>query len=277
MLPGILNPAYAMYLSDHITVAAGAVLHVLPGTVVKAAQNRALFVNGTLEARGEAAKPIAFTDWRDDTAGGDANGDGDETEPAPGWWCGIYVTGGGSADLEHCTIAYAGYSIWADGAYRYAGLYRSGSGALTLKNTTLDHSSGAGLQLEGATGVLTSDGNAFSNNAQGIRVAIDASFQHDDTSTFAGNGYDVYLNGGTMTGDASWYLNPAYAMYLGDSITVAAGAVLHVLPGTVVKAAQYRALLVNGTLDARGEEAKPIAFTDWRDDTAGGGRQRRRR
>ena len=265
-----LNPAYAMYLSDHITVAAGAVLHVLPGTVVKAAQNRALFVNGTLEARGEAAKPIAFTDWRDDAVGGDANGDGDETEPAPGWWCGIYVPGGGSAHLEHCTIAYAGYSTWADSAYRYAGLYRSGNGALTLTNTTLDHSSGAGLQLEGATGVLTSDGNAFSNNLQGIRVAIDTSFQHDDTSTFAGNGYDVYLNGGTMTGEASWYLNPAYAMHLSDNITVAAAAVLHVLPGTVVKAAQHRALFINGTLEAVGEAAKPIAFTDWRDDTAGG-------
>ncbi|MCE5264363.1 MAG: right-handed parallel beta-helix repeat-containing protein [Deltaproteobacteria bacterium] len=261
-----LNPAYAaaIHLSESITVAVGAVLRVLPGTVVKAAQYQILTVQGTLEARGEAAKPIVFTDWRDDAAGGDANGDGNQTVPSPGWWAGISVTGSGSADLEYCTLAYAGYS------YHDAGLYKSGSGALTLKNTMLDHSDGAGLYLEGHTGVLTSSGNLFSNNARGVQVAINTSFQHDDTSTFTGNGSDVYLNGGTISGEVSWYLNPAYSMYLSGSITVSLGGVLRVLPGTVVKAAPYQILTVQGSLEARGQAAKRIVFTDWRDDDAGG-------
>ncbi|TVQ96785.1 MAG: hypothetical protein EA399_15130, partial [Desulfovibrionales bacterium] len=446
-----LNPAFSLHLSDTITVAAGARLRVLPGTVVKAAQNKALFISGTLEARGEAARPIAFTDWRDDTMGGDANGDGDATAPAPGWWGGVYVTGSGSAELEHCTIAYAGSSTWADSSYRSAGLYKSGSGGLTLKNSTLDHSSGAGLfvaALEGKwlkhgvdgdgdgylysapptdartsyfiapeayhgdwrnyselrlslwsadgeyyaqdthaswrgdiylasgdkfayavlprrpaevwdsftisltdpgtawvlgggagsladvlanvtafhvrakhgrgttyagidrvelretphgapvvasnfpenqsegwvtdigtslnpsgidrDGSLISAGNTFSSNARGIQIALNTSFEHDDTSTFSGNAFDVFLNGGTMTGEVSWYLNPAYSMHLSDTITVAAGARLRVLPGTVVKADRNKALFINGTLEARGEAARPIAFTDWRDDTMGG-------
>ncbi|MCE5264362.1 MAG: hypothetical protein LLG97_12610 [Deltaproteobacteria bacterium] len=226
-----LNPAYSMYLSENMTVAAGAALRVLPGTVVKAAQYQILTIQGSLEARGEAAKPIVFTDRRDDASGGDANGDGNQTAPSPGWWAGISVTGSGSADLEYCTLAYAGYS------YKNAGVYKSGSGTLTLESTTQDHSSGAGLYLEGHTGVLTSSGNLFSNNARGVQVAINTSFQHDDTSTFTGNGSDVYLNGGTISGEVSWYLNPAYSMYLSGSITESLAGVLRVLPGTVVKAA----------------------------------------
>ena len=340
---------------------------------------------------------------------------------------GIFVNGSGSADLEYCTVAYTGSEIMMDGAWRKAGLYKSGSGTLALKNTTHAHSSGAGLHIvtlegkwlqdgidgegdgylygapandgstsyfiapdvyhgdwrnyeelrlslwstdgeyyfedthtswrgdiylangdmfaytvlprrpaatwdqfsisltdpavqwsfgggagsladvlenvtafhvrseygrgitytgldhvelcempQGAPGIasyfpgndtedwtidigtslnpagrgrdgfLTSAGNTFSNNAQGIRVAINTSFQHDDTSTFTGNDYDVYLNGGTMTGENFWYLNPAYAMHLGDNITVDAGAVLHVLP------ARWSRLLGTGLFSSTG-------------------------
>jgi hypothetical protein len=259
-----LDSAYSMYLSDHLTVADGATLNVLPGTVVKAAIYSKLTVDGTLAAVGEAAKPIAFTHWRDDALGGDANGDGNETLPAPNWWAGIYVTGTGSADLQHCTVAYAGYS------YQHAALHKTGSGPLTLAHSTMDHSFGSGLYLDGNTGAFTSSNNIFSNNARGVQVAVDTSFLHDDTTTFAGNSADVHLNGGTMSGEVSWYLDSAYSMYLSDHLTVADGATLNVLPGTVVKAAIYSKLTVEGSLAAVGEAAKPIAFTDWRDDALGG-------
>jgi hypothetical protein len=78
-----LKKDYSLLVSGNIAVNAGAALTVNPGTVVKFAQYAGIWVSGNLDVQGTAPAPIYFTDWRDDTVGGDANDDGNGTAPAP--------------------------------------------------------------------------------------------------------------------------------------------------------------------------------------------------
>ncbi len=96
------------YVSGPVTVDAGSTLTVLAGTVIKFATGVPLYVNGTLSATGSQSAPVYFTDYRDDEAGGDTNGDGNATSPAAGWWIGILVQDGGAANLDYCRIHYGG-------------------------------------------------------------------------------------------------------------------------------------------------------------------------
>ncbi|MBX3747452.1 MAG: right-handed parallel beta-helix repeat-containing protein [Verrucomicrobiae bacterium] len=229
-----------------LTVAEGAVLTVEAGTTVRFRQYTMLVVRGRLEAVGTEAEPVRF----------------EGTQALAGWWRGIQLWEGGSALLEGCRVAHSGY--W-DGV----GVMQAGSGALTLRRTVVEEVAGDGLRLGAGYGALVSGENLFRNNVRGVRLGTGASWD-DVTSTFAGNQVDVHVDGGGLDGEVVWGLNAAYSLYLAGGVTVGEGARLTVRAGTVVKFGQYGAMWVDGLLEARGTEERPIRMTDWRDDTVGG-------
>ena len=94
-------------ITSDLTIASGATLTDRSGRDCQFHHSNVdLFVDGTLNAQGTAAEPIVMTSFRDDV-GGDTNGDGATTLPAPGQWARLQVNG--SAIIANADIRYGGY------------------------------------------------------------------------------------------------------------------------------------------------------------------------
>ncbi len=172
--------SFAWEISGYATVdvPSGVTLTVDPGTIIKASGGSecnvegcsttclyecSISVEGTLDAVGTEAEPITFTSINDNSIGG-ATGSG---TPAAGEWQGIAAEGsGGTLDIQHATIAYAGAAVQT--------LY---SGAVTLNH---DLTNGGGVSSPnagaGSSVTLTNssiDGGVDVNCAPSLTVTGD--------------------------------------------------------------------------------------------------------
>ncbi len=241
-------------LTGDVTVCSGVTLTIEPGAVVKCQQYCDLFVFGNLRAVGTSSSRITFTSYRDDTVGGDTNGDGAGTSPSAGSWGGIWF-GDSSVDynagtnsgcfLRYCNIRWGGTTF---NLPLFCGQVNCADAVPRIRWCNIDDGSIAAIRL---TNPVTPDiaGCQVSGHVGGNGIRVD--YAHVDSNT-------TWTNCGLP-----WIVWIDVTVNVGKTLTVEPGAVVKFLyPGVE--------LIVSGTLNAGAGGGPMTWFTSARDDSVGG-------
>jgi parallel beta-helix repeat protein len=238
------NPGYPYIISSDVTVDGGVTLTIDPGVVVKFDYGKELTIKGILSAVGTSEATIIFTSLKDDTYGGDTNGDGTLSSPTPGDWDCIKFYKETSASeargtLKYCVVKYGGGSGKGN-------IYCDDGGSPAIQDSVISNSSNYAIFLDDSYPTYPSS-NVFSDNA------------YDGVGLAGGSIYES----GTLK-------NPGYPYIISSDVTVDGGVTLTIDPGVVVKFDYGKELTIKGILSAVGTSEATIIFTSLKDDTYGG-------
>ncbi|MFA6919380.1 MAG: hypothetical protein WC244_04740, partial [Patescibacteria group bacterium] len=106
------SQTYIFNEGEELGIEKGVTLTVKEGTIIKMGLNSAISVLGKMDLQGTTEKPVVITSIKDDSWGGDSNGDSTSTMPAKGDWTGIVVYSTSSPKSEfkadYAVIKYGG-------------------------------------------------------------------------------------------------------------------------------------------------------------------------
>ncbi len=163
----VWSPQGSPYLvTGQLNIPAGVELTLLPGTVVKIAQQQAIFVNGSLLVLGDPGNHVVITSLRDDSVMGDSNGDGAATSPAPGDWNEISVQYSGTAVFDYADLRYGGQG---SACYAYGEVESQDHSALVVADSTFTQSQNAGIVTgSGGTNSAGIYNSSFATSCMGV-------------------------------------------------------------------------------------------------------------
>lgn len=273
-IAGITNIAYVV--TTRMNIAPSAKLTINPGVVMKFQSSGSIRVDGALAAvggiEGGAQTRVVFTDYRDDSSGGDTNNDGNESSPSRGYWNGIEFNSSGMEDeniLSHADIRYASSSGFTE---RSSIVFNSAYGL--IENSVIEQSSGSGIAILGNANPDIINNSLLNISDTPIRMNMFANPVFFENTALNVGSMAIGIISETYSVDAtvptrnfSGYENITYEI-LGD-LTINSGTEITIPEGVVFKRNTSRGIYVEGTLKALGTESNPVIFTHISDDDFG--------
>ena len=156
------DPDIVYAIEDDLTVPVGLTLSVMPGQIIKPVHANVEFkVDGTISLDGTANNPIVVTSFRDDTVGGDTNGDGVVTTPGAANWARFLIRPDSENNLiDHTTIRYGGFF--------YGSVIDVDDSTITLSNSVLSDSASDAIRVFNGTTADVHNNLMFDNGGDGI-------------------------------------------------------------------------------------------------------------
>ncbi len=271
-----LIKAWDFYVENTLTIEAGAIIKFHPSD----GPYLILSGSGTIIANGTSAKPIIFTSYKDDSRGGDTNGDGDATSPASKDWDGISTNGMNGSVFKYCEFYYGG-----GGSYAITLAIESGSVA-SVENCTFAHN--AGDDASGWYGALDFStagkgsivkGNIFYDNIRPLSVMADMDIPddqvfHDPDNPSVTNKYNgIFVETIDEITDANvnWQETEVALVIDDNDWHISSGASLHLGNNVVLKFRTGSYLLLDeGSSSLINYNGSGVYFTSYKDDSKKG-------
>ncbi len=263
---GPLLSGVVYHVPFSITVPTGATLTIQPGAIVKLGASATFNVNGALLAGGTNGQSTIITSIKDDSAGGDTNGDG-PSSGAPGDWTYMrFSSSAATSVLQSVTVRYGGGGGWNP--------VRLDDCAATFRDCIVEYGLNAGFNLTNSMAQPTiADCTIRNNSGWAIEGARFESVLNLANNTATGNGVNsVLLSTGSLAADAVVHARCGIngVLTLLSSADVPVGRTLSLRRGVTLKFLQSAALSVSGTLDCQGTAGQPVVITSFADDAFGG-------
>jgi hypothetical protein len=174
-----------------MVVEKGSVLTLKAGVMIKPESGYGdLVVNGGLEARGTSSSRIYFTSYKDDSVGGDTNGDATKSNPAPDDWGGVVfnpTSDDSRCVLDYVVVRYGGYwpTTAGDTGIRCIGV------SPTISNSIISNTHGSGIYCESGANPTITTNQIMDNSDYGV-CNVDSSVKVNATNNWWGDASGPY-------------------------------------------------------------------------------------